>query len=452
MLTLQVPKLLTISLVLVCLIGCGVQKAETPIVNTQPSMAPTVLMVAPQANGVATNRQVAVVFNQPMDPASINPSTFEVAGVVGNVTYDATNKIAAFKPFSNFAPSTTFNATITTGAKDLKGTPMAAPFNFSFTTRSTSDTSPPHVVAINVAGGATCVPLDQKFKVTFDEPMDSLTITSSTIFIVGVTSSVTYDAGTRTATLTPAATLAANTTFTLTVTTDVKDMGGVPLEAPFQLTFTTGPCQGGGVPPVALCPLIGNFAVLAGTTVTNTGPTVITGDVGLSPGTAVTGFPPGLASGAMHITDGAAAQAQAALTAAYLDAAGRTPTGSVAGDLTGQTLVPGIYKSTSSLGLTGDLTLDAQGNPDAVFIFQISSTLITGSGSHVNLVNGAKACNVFWQVGSSATLGTNSVFKGSILALTSIALTTGAQMDGRALARNGAVTLDTNTLAGCTCP
>ena len=102
--------------------------------------------------------------------------------------------------------------------------------------------------------------------------------------------------------------------------------------------------------------------------------------------------------------------------------------------------------------MTGDLTLNAQGNPDAVFIFQISSTLITGSGSHVILANGAKACNVFWQIGSSATLGTNSVFKGTILALTSIAVTTGAQVDGRVLAQNGAVTLDTNTITGCTCP
>ena len=140
------------------------------------------------------------------------------------------------------------------------------------------------------------------------------------------------------------------------------------------------------------------------------------------------------------------------MTTGYIDAAGRSGATTVAGDLSGQTLVAGVYKSTSSLGLTGDLTLDAQGNPDAIFIFQISSTLITGSGSHVKLTNAAKACNVFWQVGSSATLGTNSVFKGSILALTSIAVTTGAQMEGRALARNGAVTLDTNTITGCICP
>jgi hypothetical protein len=446
---LQFAKLSAISVVLVSLIGCTGLQPNTPAVNTQGS--PAVLMVAPQANGVATNRQVAVVFAQPMDPATINSSTFVIAGLTGNVTYDAINKIAACKPISDFAPNTTYNATVTTGATDLQGIALAAPFSFSFTTRSTKDTSPPNIVAVNVAAGATCVPLNQKITLTFDEPMDSLSINPTTVFIEGITGSVTYNAGSQTATLTPAA-LAANTTYTITVTTGAKDMGGVALDAPFLQTFTTGPCQGGGTSPVALCPFIGKFAVLAGSTVTNTGSTVVSGDVGVSPGTAVTGFPPGLASGAIHSADGAAGQAQAALNTGYNDAAGRSGSTTVAGDLSGQTLVAGIYKSTSSLGLTGDLTLNAQGNSDAVFIFQISSTLITGSGSHVILANGAKACNVFWQVGSSATLGTNSVFKGTILALTSIAVTTGAQVDGRVLAQNGAVTLDTNTITGCTCP
>jgi hypothetical protein len=282
--------------------------------------------------------------------------------------------------------------------------------------------------------------------------MDSLTINPSTVFIEGVAGAVTYDVLSQNATITPAANLAANTTFTITVTTGAEDMGGQPLAAPFTQTFTTGPCQGGGVPPVALCPFIGNFSVLAGTTVTNTGSSVVSGDVGVSPGTAVTGFPPGRAGGTIHKADGPAAQAQAALTAGYVDAAGRSGGASVAGDLVGQTLTAGVYKSTSSLAVSGDVTLDAQGNPNAVFIFQISSTLTTGSGSHVILANGAKACNVFWQVGSSATLGTNSIFKGNILALASITITTGANLEGRALARNGAVTLDTNVITGCSCP
>ena len=445
----QFSKVSTALLLAAFLVGCsGLSNSPAPIVSD----APTILMVVPQTNGVGTNRAVAVVFSREMDPASINASTFIVAGVSGAVTYDAANKIAAFKPSADFAANTMFNASITVGARGINGTPLAAPFNFSFTTRATKDTSPPEIFAINVAAGTTCVALDQKIKVTFDEQMDSLTINPGTFFITGVAGAVTFDVVSQTATLTPSANLAANTTFTINVTTGAKDLGGVPLAAPFHQTFTTGPCQGGGVATVALCPFIGNFSVLAGSTVTNTGSTTISGDVGVSPGTAVTGFPPGLAGGAIHKADGAAAQAQAALTAGYLDAAGRSGGTTVAGDLVGQTFTAGVYKSTSSLAISGDVTLDAQGNSAAVFIFQISSTLTTGSGSHVVLANGAKACNVFWQVGSSATLGTNSVFKGNILALTSITITTGVNLEGRALARNGAVTLDSDVITGCSCP
>jgi Ice-binding-like len=193
------------------------------------------------------------------------------------------------------------------------------------------------------------------------------------------------------------------------------------------------------------------FAVLAGSTVTNTGPSVVNGDLGLSPGTSVTGFPPGTVNGSQHVTDAVAAQAQADLTTAYNNAAAQAPTGTVSADLGGQRLAPGVYRSASSLGLTGALTLDAQGNANAVFIFQAGSTLTTASASSVNLVNGAQACNVFWQVGSSATLGTASSFRGSILALMSITATTGATVDGRVLARNAAVTLDTNTITRSRC-
>ena len=197
-----------------------------------------------------------------------------------------------------------------------------------------------------------------------------------------------------------------------------------------------------------------SFAVLGGTTVTNTGSTVITGDLGVSPGAAVTGFPPGsLVDGTEHVADAVALQAQADLTTAYNDAAGRTPpTADETGvDLGGQTLVGGVYNASTAMALTGTLTLDAEGNPDAVFIFQAGSTLTTATDSTVRLINGAQACNVFWQVGSSATLGTSTTFVGTILALTSATLNTSATVDGRVLARNGAVTLDSNTITRATC-
>lgn len=195
----------------------------------------------------------------------------------------------------------------------------------------------------------------------------------------------------------------------------------------------------------------GSYAVLSGSSVTNTGPSVINGDLGVSPGTALTGFPPGTVNGATHVGDAAAAQAQADLTVAYDDAAGRGPASTVSGDLGNQTLAPGVYRSGSSLGLTGTLTLDGQANPDSVFILQAGSSLTTASGSRVALINGAQACNVFWQIGSSATLGTSSTFVGSILALTSISVNDGVTVDGRLLARNGAVTLINDTVTTPRC-
>ncbi|MBN1584999.1 DUF3494 domain-containing protein [Candidatus Uhrbacteria bacterium] len=195
-----------------------------------------------------------------------------------------------------------------------------------------------------------------------------------------------------------------------------------------------------------------DFAVLAGTTITNTGSSVINGDLGLSPGTSVTGFPPGTINGTMHVTDAAAAEAQDDLTLAYNEAAGQTPVSTVSAELGGTTKTAGVYDSEDgTFEMTGTLTLDAQGDPNAVFIFKTDSTLLTAGSSNVSLVNGAQACNVFWQVGSSATLGENSVFKGNILALTSATLTTGANVEGRVLARNGAVTLDTNTVTRAIC-
>jgi len=198
-----------------------------------------------------------------------------------------------------------------------------------------------------------------------------------------------------------------------------------------------------------------SFAVLGGSTVTNTGPSVITGNLGVSPGTAITGFPPGILTGVTHAGDAQAIQAQSDTTTLYDDLAGQACTSDITGqELGGKTPVPGVYCFSSSAQLTGALTLDAGGNAGAVWVFQTGSTLTTASNSSVLLKNGAQACNVFWKVGSSATLGTGTTFVGNIVALTSVTLTTGANVSGRVLARNGAVTMDSNlvTLPVCNIP
>jgi hypothetical protein len=198
-----------------------------------------------------------------------------------------------------------------------------------------------------------------------------------------------------------------------------------------------------------------NFGVLAGSAVSNTGPTIVTGNVGVAPGSAITGFPPGTivpGTGTLHSSDHATLQAKADLVAAYNDAAGRICP--AANDLTGlvlgtggtvPVLTPGVYCFASTAQLTGALTLDGAG----VYIFQVGSALTTASASAVTLINGAEACGVWWQTGSSATLGTTTALAGNVIALTSITMTTGATSNGRVLARNGAVTLDSNDVVAC---
>ncbi len=216
---------------------------------------------------------------------------------------------------------------------------------------------------------------------------------------------------------------------------DNNSTTGIPLQTTVQATI---PMAG-----------VSNLAVLAGASITNTGATNITGDMGLSPGTSIGGFPPGILNGTLHINDVIANQAKLDLVAAYNNAAGRTATDmvTVSGNLGGLTLTPGLYKSTSSLSLSsGNLTFDAKGNADAVFIIQIASSLTTTSGRKVILSGGAKASNIFWQVGSSATFGTTTIFKGNVMAMQSITFNTGATLDGRALARNGNITMAGNTI------
>jgi hypothetical protein len=309
------------------------------------------------------------------------------------------------------------------------------------------DTVAPTVMSTNPVNGATGVAI---ITASFSEAMNASTITPATFVLGGpgttpVTGTVAYNATTHIATFTPTSALAPSTTYTATITTGAKDTSGNGLASNRVWTFSTA-ATGGNQTSVALGGA-GAFVVLAGSTVTSTGATALTGDQGVSPGTAVTGFPPGTLTGTTHAGDATSALAMADLTTAYDDAAGRTlaPV-TLAGNLGGLTLPPGLYKSTSSLSISsGDLTLDAQGDPNAIFILQMASTLTTTSGRAVILSGGAKASNVFWQVGSSATLGTTSAFVGTILADQSITLNTGATLSGRALARIGSVTLAANT-------
>ena len=190
-----------------------------------------------------------------------------------------------------------------------------------------------------------------------------------------------------------------------------------------------------------------NFSVLAASTITNTGSTTILGDVGLYPGTSITGFPPGALSGLIHTADFVSATGQGTAQTLYNALQAYAPTATLAGDIGGMTLAPGVYKSTSSLAITGELQLDAGGNPNAVWIFQIASTLTTAaSNSTIVMTNGGNAGNVFWQVGSSATIGTATTFTGCVVAQASITVNTGASVSGRLIALVGAITLDSNSI------
>jgi len=323
--------------------------------------------------------------------------------------------------------------------------------------------TPPTVTAVTPLNASTLVcPNTAIITATFSKPMNPATLTTTSFTLTAgganTTGTVSYVAATMVATFTPAAALTASTAYTATITTAAQDQFGNGLASNSVWTFTTSaPC-----PPPAGAIALGSacsFGILAGSTVTNVAgtATTVSGDVGVWPGTAITGFgAPASITGAFHAGDSVAMTAQGDLTTAYNNAAGAAGGAVLAADIGGLILFPGVYKTTSaqpSLGITGNLTLDGNGDPNAVWIFQIVSTLTTAStNSQVILINGANAHNVFWQVGSSATLGTTTSFTGTIMAQASITLTTGVTLNGRALARTGAVTMDTNTVVVPACP
>jgi hypothetical protein len=437
--------------------------------SSSDTTAPTVTFTSPvnTAVNMPTNQLIIAMFSKEMSPGSLTPATFTVTkpggvAIAGTVSY--ASESVTFRPVFGLHINTHYIATITTGAKDLAHNPLASNYVWSFDTGPDGTIVRPTVTSTNPASNALAVTTDQNVNATFSEPMNYATITTGDFLLTWsgghVVGTITYfyDATNKVtiATFVPKANLRINTLYTATITTEAEDLTGNALagnrpSGNYVWQFTTGATAGQGTVPLGAA---ANFAVLAAAAITNTStPTTITGDVGEWPGTSMTNFPPGMVNGAIHVNDPTAQAGEGALTIAYDNAAGRVGAFTPAvGNVGGLTFTPGLYRSGSSTAISGggNLTLDARGDPNAVFIFQIGSTLTTSSGFGITLKGGAKPSQIFWQVGSSATIGTGTHFAGNILAHTSITLVSGAVLNGRALAGahdlTGAVTMDDNTV------
>ncbi|HET8861490.1 ice-binding family protein [Marivirga sp.] len=425
---------------------------------------PLVMTTSPAnlATNVALDAVITADFNQNMDPLSINASSFTVSNgtdlIAGQIEYAGTT--ASFIPDMELEGGITYVATISTEAISTDAIPMESNYTWEFTTEDLV----PSIVETSPMDLATNVARDEEITVDFSQNMDPATITSTSFTVSDgtnlITGQISY-AGVR-ATFTPDNNLMSGTTYTATVTTAAKNVDGLALENDYEWTFSTvAPLGPSGIDLQS----IAAYGIFAGVGVSNNAgfSEIRNMNVGITPGvrSSITGFPPAIVvNGAIHASDdtepaGIAATLQQAkddLVEVYLFVEGATSPApsSVAGDLGGTTLAPGIYKSTSTLLLqSGDLTLDAQGDENAVWIFQIASdfTTVGGAGGNVILSGGAQAKNVYWQTGSSATIGDGTSFKGNILALTSITMNSGAVAEGRMLARNGSVVMtDTNII------
>jgi Ice-binding-like/Bacterial Ig-like domain len=409
------------------------------------------------STAIPVNTQLTASFSEWMDPSTLDASTFTLQGpgmtpVSGAVSYADGGATASFAPAGNLADSTTYTATITIGATDTTGSSLLSDFLWTFTTGAALDTLGPTVSFTNPAASQASVCLNQSVNATFSKSMDPATINSANFTVTGpgvalVTGTVSYDPVNFIATFTPQVELAANTQFVATLTSAVKDTAGNALAGNLEWSFTTGATSTASCQATVALGAAGTFAVLAGSTATNGGLTIVTGDIGVSPGTAVTGFPPGIQNGTMYDGDPVAAQAKADLATAISDATGRSSPVLLPAEIGGLTYTPGLYLAAAALGITtGNLTLDAQGDASAVFIFQIGSTLTTSASNQIILTGGAKPANIFWLVGSSATLGTDSIFGGNILSAVSITVNSGVTLNGRLLTQSGAITLVTDDL------
>lgn len=461
------------ALLLVALLaGCGSSSSGGGSADTT---APTVRSTAPAnaATGIAINSNIAAVFSEAMDAATITTTTFTLkqgtTPVSGVVTSAGTS--ATFNPAADLAAGLVYTAAITTGVRDVAGNAMAAAKTWSFTAGATADNTAPTVSSTTPAAAAVEIALNANVTATFSEAMDPLTITTTTFTLkqgtTPVAGAVSY-VGTS-ATFNPDTNLAAGLVYTATITTGVKDLAGNAMAATKTWSFTTGAVLAAGPKPVILG-TAGNYAILAKAAITTTGTTAVTGDLGVSPAAAsvITGFtltldpatrcfstttPATLVTGKVYAADydTAGCTTPADLTtavlnmeAAYTDAAGRTATSAAttnvgAGTLADLTLAPGVYEWGSSVNITTNLTL--HGAASDVWIFKVTGTLDMASGKSVNLTGGALPRNVFWQVADAVTIGTGAHFEGIVLGQTNIVMTTGATINGRLLAQTE-VTLD----------
>ena len=442
------------------------------------------------ATGVAINTKVGATFSEAMDPASISASTFTfkqgATAVAGAVSYSGLN--AVFTPAAALAPSTTYTATITSGAKDLAGNALAGDYVWSWTTAAQADTTAPTITLVNPADLATNVAVNSSVNATFSEAMDPLSINTASFVVGGVAGTVTFNAASHVATFTPAANLAVDTSYTATVTVAAKDLAGNALVQNKQWSFKTAATAAPVFPPLVSLGSAATYGTFGGTAgMTNTGIlTIVNGDIGtIATGTsAVSGFHDtlcdiytetpaniGTVNGRIYTCTNSvtgpnnaapnaancalATQARLDAQTAYLALAAMPAGANPGANLAGLTLAPGVYTAPSGSFLIegGDLTLDAQGNANAVWVFQMATTLTVGgpgaaAPQNIILAGGAQAKKVFWQVGSFATInaGGGGTMVGTIIAQQGASFSTAGNvaivtLQGRALSLGASVTL-----------
>lgn len=455
--------------------GCSSNNGTAPVAAAAPSV--TENSPADSTTAVALNSKVTATFSEAMDATTIDTVSFTVTGagesaLTGTVSLDVASNTASFTPGSGgFTPGTVYTATLTSNVKSSAGTALAADSVWSFTSGTAADTVASTVSSSSPANVATDVALNSSLSVNFSEALDPATVNTSTFTLsdggTPVLGAVSYS--NKVATFKPASDLTASTVYTATLTTAITDLAANPLAANVVWSFTTGTAVASGPAAVNLR-TAGDFVILTKTGITNVPTSAITGNIGASPITAAAMdnvFCSEMATGTIYGSDAAytgsgtitcfaGASADNTLVAnavldmgtAYADAAGRTTpdfTELGAGDISGLTLVPGLYKWGTGVLISTDVTLS--GGPNDVWIFQIAGDITQANGTSILLTGGALPKNIFWQVGggTGVAIGTTAVFEGVILAEKAINLNTGATVNGRLLAQTE-VTLIQNTV------